>query len=56
MATASMQVRDKMLLHVGSQNRKYESGICAVGTIVKESYILENSPQGYCNNKLTVNV
>ena len=56
LATASMNVGDTMLLHVGSQNKNYESGIYAVGTIVKAPYILENSPQDYCNNKLTVNV
>lgn len=56
LATSSMNIGDTMLLHVGSQNKKYESGIYAVGTIVKAPYILENSPQDYCNNKLTVNV
>ena len=56
LATASMNVGDTILLHVGSQNKNYESGIYAVGTIVKAPYILENSPQDYCNNKLTVNV
>lgn len=56
LATSSMNVGDTMLLHVGSQNKNYESGIYAVGTIVKAPYILENSPQDYCNNKLTVNV
>lgn len=56
LATSSMNIGDTMLLHVGSQNKNYESGIYAVGTIVKAPYILENSPQDYCNNKLTVNV
>ena len=56
LATASMNIGDIMLFHVGSQNKNYESGIYAVGTIVKAPYILENSPQDYCNNKLTVNV
>lgn len=56
LATSSMNIGDTMLLHVGSQNKNYESGIYAVGTLVKAPYILENSPQDYCNNKLTVNV
>ena len=56
LATSSMNIGDTMLLHVGSQNKNYESGIYAVGTIVKVPYILENSPQDYCNNKLTVDV
>ncbi|HCK43256.1 MAG TPA: hypothetical protein DHW16_02480 [Ruminococcaceae bacterium] len=56
LATSSMDIGDTMLLHVGSQNKNYESGIYAVGTIVKAPYILENSPQDYCNNKLTVDV
>lgn len=56
LATSSMNVGDTMLFHVGSQNKNYESGIYAVGTIVKAPYILENSPQDYCNNKLTINV
>ena len=56
LATASMNLGDTVLLHIGSQNKNYESGIYAVGTIVKAPYILENSPQDYCNNKLTVNV
>lgn len=56
LATTSMNVGDTMLLHVGSQNKNYKSGIYAVGTIVKAPYILENLPQNYCNNKLTVSV
>lgn len=56
LATASMSFGDTVLLHVGSQNINYDSGVYAVGTVVKAPYILENSPQDYCNNKLTVNV
>ena len=51
LATKSMEEGDLVLLHVGSQNKKYERGIYAYGTIVKEPYILENSPEDYCNNK-----
>ena len=56
LATLSMNVGDIVLLHVGSQNKNYESGIYSIGTIVKAPYILENSPEDYCNNKLTVDV
>ncbi len=56
LATKNMEIGDIVLLHVGQQNRKYESGIYAIGRIIKEPYILENSPQDYCNNKNTVDV
>lgn len=56
LAVKAMEEGDTVLLHVGSQNKNYESGIYAIGTIVKAPYILENSPEDYCNNKLTVNV
>ena len=56
LATSSMNIGDIVLLHVGSQNKRYKSGIYAIGTIVKAPYILENSPEDYCNNKLTVDV
>ena len=51
-----MEVGDLVLLHVGSQNKSYDSGIYAYGKIVKGPYILENSPSDYCNNKNTVDV
>lgn len=54
LATTTMKIGDILLLHVGSQNRKYESGIYAIATIIRNPYILENSPQDYCNNKLTI--
>lgn len=56
LATKSMEVGDVILLHVGAQDKAYESGIYAVGEIVKGPYILKNSPQDYCNNKNTVDV
>lgn len=56
LATKSMEEGDLVLLHVGSQNKKYESGIYAYGTIVKGPYILEDSPEDYCNNKNTCDV
>lgn len=56
LATKSMKMGDCVLLHVGAQNKQYESGIYAYGTIVREPYILENSPEDYCNGKNTVDV
>ena len=56
LATKAMEEGDIVLLHVGCQNKKYESGIYAYGEIVKGPYILENSPEDYCNNKNTVDV
>lgn len=56
LATKSMETGDMVLLHVGQQNKRYESGIYAIGKIVKGPYILENHPDDYCNNKLTVDV
>ena len=56
LATKAMAIGDVVLLHVGAQNKRYDSGVYAVGTIVDAPYILENSPEDYCNNKLTVNV
>ncbi|MGM9913470.1 hypothetical protein [Floccifex sp.] len=56
LAVKSMHLGDIVLFHVGSQNKKYKSGICAFGTVVKGPYILTNSPQDYCNNKLTVDI
>lgn len=56
LATKSMTVGDMVLLHVGRQNKKYESGIYAYGEVVEGPYILKDHPQDYCNNKNTVNV
>ena len=56
LATKSMDVGDLVLLNIGCQNKKYESGIYAFGTIVKGPYILENKPNDYCNNKNTCDV
>ena len=56
LATKSMEEGDLILLHVGSQNTQYDSGIYAIGTIVNGPYILRNSPEDYCNNKNTVDV
>lgn len=56
LATKSMKIGDIVLLHVGSQNKRYKSGIYAWGIVIKEPYILENSPDDYCNNKNTVDV
>lgn len=54
LATNTMAIGDWLLLHVGKQNKNYESGVYAVGEIVKGPFVLENSPDDYCNNKNTV--
>lgn len=56
LAVKSMKKGDLVLFHVGSQNKKYKSGIYAYGIIVEAPYILKNSTEDYCNNKNTVNV
>ena len=56
LATKAMEIGDLLLLHVGSQNPMYQSGIYAYGTVVRGPYILKNSPTDYCNNKNTVDV
>lgn len=56
LATKAMEKGDIVLLHVGQQNKKYSSGVYALGEIVDYPFVLENSPEDYCNNKLTVNV
>ena len=56
LATSKMQCGDIIFLHVGSQNKKYESGIYAYGIVVNGPYILENHPEDYCNEKNTVDV
>ena len=56
LATKEMSVGDVVLLHVGSQDKRYESGIYAIGRVVKNPYILEDHPQDYCNGKNTVDV
>ena len=56
LATKAMEEGDIVILHVGTQNKQYESGIYAYGTIIKGPYVLENHPEDYCNNKNTVDV
>lgn len=56
LATKAMSLGDIVFLHVGQQDKNFESGIYAYGVIVKEPYVLEDSPQDYCNNKNTVDV
>lgn len=56
LATKQMNVGDLMLLHVGQQNNRYESGIYAIGKIIEGPFIMENHPDDYCNNKNTVNI
>ena len=56
LATKEVQPGDIMLLHVGTQDKRYQSGIYAVGIVRTEQYILENSPEEYCNHKNSVDV
>lgn len=56
LATRDMHVGDTMVLHVGKQIKKIQSGIYAVGTIISEPYILKNHPDDYCNDKDSVDV
>jgi hypothetical protein len=56
LATKSMEIGDIMLLHVGQQDKRYDSGVYAVGEIVNGPYILRDHPNDYCNSKLTVDV
>lgn len=56
LATQVMNVGDLMVLHVGQQDKRHESGIYAIGKIIEGPFILKNHPDDYCNNKNTVNV
>lgn len=56
LAVKSMEIGDLVFLHVGKQDKTKESGVYAYGEVVKEPYILQDSPQDYCNNKNTVDV
>ena len=54
LATKSMDLGDIVLLHVGQQEKNYESGIYAYGTIIEGPLILTDHPDDYCNGKNTV--
>ena len=56
LATKSMVTSDLVLLHVGQQDSRYESGVYALGTIVDGPYVIEGRPDDYCNGKLSVMV
>ena len=56
LATSSMEYGDIVLLHVGQQDKRYESGIYAFGTVVEGPFILKDHPDDYCNGKNTVMV
>lgn len=55
-ATSDMRVGDFVLISVGTQDKNIQSGVYAIGVILSKPYILRDSPEDYCNNKLTVNV
>lgn len=56
LATSSMEYGDLVLLHVGQQDKRFESGIYAFGTIVEGPFVLKDHPDDYCNGKNTVMV
>lgn len=56
LATNDMSIGDVVLLHVGAQDRRYESGVYAFGKVVNGPHILRDHPQDYCNGKNTVDV
>ena len=53
-ATKGMKQGDMLLLYVGKQKERVESGIYAFGRILKGPFILSGAPDDYCNGKLTV--
>lgn len=56
LATQSMNIGDIVLLHVGQQDKHYESGVYAYGTITDGPFVLNDHPDDYCNGKNTVMV
>lgn len=56
LATKTMSMGDIILLHVGRQNKNYDSGIYAIGCVIKEPHIYKASQEDYCFNKLSVEV
>ena len=56
LATHSMVPGDLVLLHVGQQDKRYESGVYAYGTVVEGPFVLRGRPDDYCNGKNSVMV
>lgn len=56
LSTKAMKPGDMLLLHVGQQDSRYESGVYAYGTVVEGPFILKDHPEDYCNGKNTVMV
>ena len=56
LATWDMQLDDIVMLHVDKQDPAHESGVYAYGTVIYGPYILTDSPNDYCNNKLAVDI
>ena len=54
LATKSMNIGDIVLLHVGQQDKRYHSGVYAVGKVISPPAIIEDRPDDYCNHKLSV--
>lgn len=56
LGTESMETGDVVLLYVGKQNPKIQSGVYAYGTIICEPYIYKENPKDHCYEKTVVNV
>ena len=56
LATKTMIIGDLVLLHVGQQDKRYESGVYAYGRVVEGPFILRDHSDDYCNGKNTVMV
>ena len=56
LATKAMMIGDLVLLHVGQQDKRYESGVYAYDRVVEGPFILRDHPDDYYNGKNTVMV
>ena len=54
LATKAMKPGDLVLLHVGQQDSRYDSGVYAYGSVIEGPFILRDHPDDYCNGKNTV--
>ena len=53
-ATNDMKIGDYLLLHIGSQDTNYESGIYGIVKVLSNPYIYHGEESEHCNNKLSV--
>ena len=56
LATKEMVVGDIILLYVGKQDKRYESGVYAVGEIIGEPYVYQNDADAHCYNRLSADI